>query len=308
MIAVLYTGVVLEEAIHGSLSSGVTYMIKSLKGLDLSTLSMVDVKLSQIKSNEIMNPLKILKSKNPCVMLMPDMRDANSENKVYRAMLGDCYAIMPEPDGVFCAFQNPHSSYCQIFDSTGRLINPSTDNSFKIEVNNGVYAIFTLNPISVKFTAHDNRNIKSLSLADNFQTNWYMENWFQHIDSGIYAYSDTVLVDMGIDSNVFTIPKEAKRLHILHSVSDVDTIIFNQDIEFIESLSKLDIKSIAVSSSATLKQQAVIANFLMQNREISDERFIQHFNYGRYEECCKLLNNGKELYNRTYNGIEVVRY
>jgi hypothetical protein len=71
MSAVLYTGVVLEEAIHGSLSSGVTYMIKSLKGLDLRTLSIVDVPLSEIKSNEIMNPLKILKSKKPCVMLMP---------------------------------------------------------------------------------------------------------------------------------------------------------------------------------------------------------------------------------------------
>ena len=63
MSAVLYTGVVLEEEIHGSLVSGTNYMIKSLKGLDLSTLSMIDVKLSQIKSNEIMNPLKILKSK-----------------------------------------------------------------------------------------------------------------------------------------------------------------------------------------------------------------------------------------------------
>jgi len=308
MSAVLYTGVVLEEEIHGSLAMGTNYMIKSLKGLDLSTLSMVDVKLSQIKSNEIMNPLKILKSKKPCVMRMPAMRDANSEDKVYRAMLGDGYAILSEPDGIHCGFQSPSNSFCQIFDSTGRLINLSTDNSFKIEVNNGVYAIFTLNPISVKFTAHDNRNIKSLSLADNFKTNWYMENWFQYIDSGIYAYSDTVLVDMGIDNTVFTVPKESKRLHILHSVSDVDTIVFNQDIEFIESLSKLDIKSIAVSSSATLKQQAVIANFLMQNREISDERFIQHFNYERYEECCNLLNNDKELYNRTYNGIEVVRY
>lgn len=308
MSAVLYTGVVLEEEIHGSLVSGTNYMIKSLKGLDLSTLSMVDVELSQIKSNEIMNPLKILKSKKPCVMLMPAMRDANSEDKVYRDMLGDCYAIMPEPDGVFCGFITPYNSYCQIFDSTGRLLNPSKDNSFKIEIKNGVYAIFTLNPISVKFTAHDNRNIKRLSLADEFQTNWYMENWFKRIDSGIYAYSDTVLVTSGIDNTVFTIPKESKRLHILHSVSDVDTIVFNQDIEFIESLSKLNIKSIAVSSSATLKQQAVIANFLMQNREISDERFIQYFNYGRYEECCNLLNNDRELYNRTYNGIEVVRY
>ena len=308
MSAVLYTGVVLEEEIHGSLAMGTNYMIKSLKGLDLSTLSMVDVKLSQIKSNELMNPLKILKSKKPCVMLMPAMRDANSEDKVYRAMLGDGYAIMPEPGGVFCGFINPYNSYCQIFDSTGRLINPSTDNSFKIEIENGVYAIFTLNPISVKFTAHDNMNIKRLSLADNFKTNWYMENWFQHIYSGIYAYSDTVLVDMGIDNTVFTVPKESKRLHILHSVSDVDTIVFNQDIEFIESLSKLNIKSIAVSSSATLKQQAVIANLLMQNREISDERFIQYFNYSRYEECCTLLNNDKELYNRTYNGIEVVMY
>ena len=308
MSAVLYTGVVLEEEIHGSLVSGTNYMIKSLKGLDLSTLSMVDVKLSQIKSNEIMSQLKILKSKKPCVMLMPAMRDASSENKVYRAMLGDWYAIMPEPDGVFCAFKNPHNSYCQIFDSTGRLLNPSTDNSFKIEIKNGVYAIFTLNPISVKFTAHDNRNIKRLSLADDFQTNWYMENWFKRIDSGIYAYSDTVLVTSGIDNTVFTVPKESKCLHILHSVSDVDTIVFNRDIEFIESLSKLNIKSIAVSSSSTLKQQAVIANFLMQNREISDVRFIQYFNYDRYEECCTLLNNDKELYNRTYNGIEVVRY
>ena len=308
MSAVLYTGVVLEEEMHGSLVSGTNYMIKSLKGLDLSTLSMVDVELSQIKSNEIMNPLKILKSKKPCVMLMPAMRDANSEDKVYRAMLGDWYAIMPEPGGVFCAFPNPHSSYCQIFDSTGRLLNPSKDNSFKIEIKNGVYAIFTLNPISVKFTAHDNRNIKRLSLADEFQTNWYMENWLKRIDSGIYAYSDTVIVTSGIDNTVFTVPKESKHLHILHSVSDVDTIVFNQDIESIESLSKLDIKSIAVSSSSTLKQQAVIANFLMQNREISDERFIQNFNYDRYEECCNLLSNYKELYNRTYNGIEVVRY
>lgn len=308
MSAVLYTGVVLEEEIHGSLVSGTNYKIKSLKGLDLSTLSMVDVELSQIKSNEIMNPLKILKSKKPCVMRMPAMRDANSEDKVYRAMLGDGYAILSEPDGIHCAFQNPHSSYCQIFDSTGRLLNPSKDNSFKIEIKKGIYAIFTLNPISVKITAHDNRNIKRLSLADEFQTNWYMENWFKRIDSCIYAYSDTVLVTSGIDNTVFTIPKEAKRLHILHSVSDVDTIVFNQDIEFIESLSKLDIKSIAVSSSTTHKQQAVIANFLMQNREISDERFIQHFNYERYEECCNLLNNDKELYSRTYNGIEVVRY
>lgn len=308
MSAVLYTGVVLEEEIHGSLVSGTNYRIKSLKGLDLSTLSMVDVKLSQIKSNELMNPLKILKSKKPCVMRMPAMRDANSEDKVYRAMLGDGYAILSEPDGIHCGFQNPSNSFCQIFDSTGRLLNPSKDNSFKIEIEKGIYAVFTLNPISVKFTAHDNRNIKRLSLADDFQTNWYMENWFKRIDCGIYAYSDTVLVTSGIDNTVFTVPKESKRFHILHSVSDVDTIVFNQDIEFIESLSKLNIKSIAVSSSSTLKQQAVIANFLMQNGEISDERFIQYFNYGRYEDCCNLLSTDRELYNRIYNGIEVVEY
>ena len=140
------------------------------------------------------------------------------------------------------------------------------------------------------------------SLASVFKSAFLTE-----LSSGLYEHGDTAIVTLENKNKDIILPESTKKL-VIEASNNISSIVFNKNIDDIDSIGRAKIKRIGISKEASHKQLAIITKFIMNCKKINDKEFDRYFKYEMYSTCYNILKDSKGLSDYIYDCIEVIVY
>lgn len=293
MKSVLLTGIVIDEKSRSVFnyfdSRYIMYDVMRFTGLDLLTLESVEVSISSLGDTVINPPLYCSDS--------------------YRVSVTDYFTPI---DLFFRGMQSCNklsTCYCRLLNSEGKELSNLYDwltlclcgevfieispvaKSVKISTSNKYIFVHPM------FAFGGNQ-----SLASVFKSAFLTE-----LSSGLYEHGDTAIVTLENKNKDIILPESTKKL-VIEASNNISSIVFNKNIDDIDSIGRAKIKRIGISKEASHKQLSIITKFIMDSKNITDAEFDDNFKWEMCLKCCDILRENKSLANEIYNDIEVVVY
>lgn len=293
MKSVLLTGIVIDEKSRNVFnyfdSRYIMYDVMRFTGLDLLTLESVEVSISSLGDTVINPPLYCSDS--------------------YRVSVTDYFTPI---DLFFRGMQSCNklsTCYCRLLNSEGKELSSLYD-WLTLCLCGEVFIEISLVAKSVKISTSNKYIFVHPMFA--FGGNQYLASAFKsafltELSSGMYEHGDTAIVTLENKNKDIILPESTKKL-VIEVSNNISSIVFNKNIDDIDSIGRAKIKRIGISKEASHKQLSIITKFIMDSKNITDAEFDDNFKRELYLKCCDILRENKSLANEIYNDIEVVVY
>lgn len=293
MKSVLLTGIVIDEKTRDVLnyfdSRYIMYDVICFTGLDLLTLESVEVSIDSLVDTVINPPLYCSDS--------------------YRVSVTDYFTPI---DLFFRGMQSCNklsTCYCQILDSKRNVIYSEYDYT-TVNLHGDVYAKIYPETKSMSIITSKEYMLSPIMLTFSGSKHFisvFKSAFLTEISSGLYEHGDTAIVTLESKNKDIILPESTKKL-VIEVSNNISSIVFNKNIDGIDSIGRAKIKRIGISKEASHKQLAIITKFVMDSKNITDAEFDDNFKWELYLKCCDILRENKTLANEIYNDVEVIVY
>ena len=116
---------------------------------------------------------------------------------------------------------------------------------------------------------------------------------------GLYEYGGTTIVTTENKNSDIILSESTKKL-VIEVSNNISSIVFNKNIDDIDSIGRAKIKRIGISKEASHKQLAIITKFIMDCKNIDDAEFDDNFKWKLYSKCYDILRENKSLADEIY--------
>lgn len=292
MKSILITGIVIDEKTRDVFNyynnTYIMYDVLCFTGIELLTLESVDVSIDSL-SNIAINPpsyysdsyrLSVTEYYTPIELVFKNMRSCS---KLY-------------------------SVNCQVLN-TRRVVLHELEDYPTINIYGDVFA--KLDTVTKSIDIHTKKCsfIKPMLIDSTNQclVSAFKSAFLTEISTGLYEYGDTTVVTTEYQNSDIILQDSTKKL-VIEVSYNISSIVFNKNIDSIDSIGRASIKRIGISKEASHKQLSLITKFIMDCKNIDDVEFDDNFKWELYSRCYDTLRENKKLANEIYNDVEVIVY
>lgn len=203
-----------------------------------------------------------------------------------------------------------YARYCRVFNTNGKeLCRPEEYITVRLhrEVLIRVFPIARSVDICTTNGTRGFISPMSMVMHNKFLVTACKSAFLTEISSGLYGHGDTTIVTLENKNKDIILPENTKKL-VLEVDSSLSSIVFNKNIDAIDSIGRAKIKRIGISKEASHKQLAIITKFIMDCKNIDDAEFDDNFKWKLYSKCYDILRENKSLADEIYNDVEVIVY